>query len=295
MKTNNINKINSFDIFNYFLLSLGALITIFPLYYVIIVSFARYEDIMKQTLFLFPRAIDFSAYKAIFASPLIPNAYIITIISTVAGTLLSMIISVAGAYAMSKKDLPGRKILFFMIIFTMYFSGGMIPSYLVTLKLHTIDTIWVLILNYAVATFYFIILKNFFEQMPASLEESAKMDGANDIYVLWKIVIPTAAPVIATIALFYSVDKWNEYYLAVLYISNPKLRPLQMVLREVLQNFSQMSGTSMMQSIRDMGRTVYTTSVKMAIVVVTTAPILIVYPFVQKYFTKGIMFGAVKE
>lgn len=293
-KNMKIDRTNSFDVFNTVIMGLLAFITIFPFYYVIIVSVAKYEDIMKQLIYLVPKALDFGSYKMILSTNLISNALFVTLFITIFGTLLSMAASVAGAYALSKKGFPGRKVIYALVIFTMFFSGGLIPYYLIVKATGLINNIFAMIIPIAVNTFYVILLKNYFEEMPASIEESAKIDGANDLYILYKIIIPTAAPVIATICLFYAVDKWNEYYSAILFISDNKKYPLQMVLREIILNYTQLKGVGAFDRAVA-SRAVYTKSVQMAVVVLTTVPILVVYPFIQKYFTKGIMFGSVKE
>lgn len=293
-KSMKIDRINSFDVINTIIMGFLALLTIFPFYYVLIVSVAKYEDIMKQLIYLIPKALDFSSYEIILSTNLITNALGVTLFITIFGTLLSMAVSVTGGYALSKKGFPGRKLIYALVIFTMFFSGGLIPYYLIVKGIGLINSIFSMIIPMAVSTFYIILLKNYFEEMPASIEESAKIDGANDLYILYKIIVPTAAPVIATICLFYAVDKWNEYYSAILFVSDDKKYPLQMVLRGIILNFTQLKGQGGFDRAAA-SRPIYTKSVQMAVVVLTTVPILLAYPFIQKHFTKGIMFGSVKE
>lgn len=290
----NKKKATGFDVFNFILMTILAIITIFPFYYVILISFADYEAVQKQLIYIFPTTLNFDAYKMVFKGKMFVNAFFVSVFITVVGTALSMVLSTAAAYTLSKKFIPGQKVMFTLVLIPMFFSGGLIPYYLTIKNVGLIDKIWVLIIPGAINTFYLILMKNFFEDLPASIEESAKIDGANDMYILYKIVIPTSAPVIATISLFYAVDKWNEYYSALLFISNRNLYPLQLVLREAVLDFTQLMGSSIGAQIARSNRAMYPQAMKMAIITITTVPILCVYPFLQKHFTKGIMFGAVK-
>ncbi|MFC5402772.1 carbohydrate ABC transporter permease [Cohnella soli] len=296
MRTKKI-KWNPFDIANSLLMVLLAILTVFPFYYMLIISIADYADIRKQLIYLIPKSLNFSSYKIVMETSYFLNSFYISVIVTVVGTIVSMLVTIAAAYALSKKGIPGWRPIYTAAIIPLFFSGGLIPYYLTVKAVGMINDISVMIIPTALAPFYLIILKNFFDDLPESLEESAKIDGANDIYILYKIVIPISTPAIATISLFYAVDRWNDYYSAVLFISNQKLYPLQMVLREVLMNFEMLKGSVVGSAIIEQNKNsyVYTQSLKMAIVVVATVPILLVYPFVQKYFNKGIMLGAVKE
>ncbi len=272
-----------------------AFITIFPLYYVVLISFADYGAVQKQLIYIFPTSLNLEAYKLIFDEKMFFNAFLVSVFITVVGTVLSMLLSTAASYALSKKFVPGQKIMFTLILIPMFFGGGLIPYYMMIKNLHLIDKIWVMILPGAVNTFYLILLKNFFEDLPASIEESAKIDGANDLYILYRIVLPTSAPVIATISLFYAVDRWNDYYTALLFISNRNLYPLQLLLREAILNVNQIMASSIGAQIAQSNRAPYTQGLQMAIIVISTIPIFCVYPFLQKHFTKGIMLGAIKE
>lgn len=289
------NKITGFDLFNTALMFMLGIVAIFPLYYVVLISIADYAEIQKQIIYIYPTTFNFSAYSMILSERMFLNSFMVSVFITAAGTLLSIIVSSAAAYALSKEKAPGRKLMFYIILIPMFFSGGLIPSYLNITSLHLIDNILVLIIPGAISSFYLILLKNFFEDMPVSVEESAKMDGANDIQILWKIVLPTAAPIIATISLFYAVDKWNDYYTALLYISSRNKIPLQLLLREAILDFNQVIASSVGQQLARAETPVYTPSLQMSIIVISTIPIFCVYPFLQKHFTKGIMLGSVKE
>jgi len=288
-------KLGLFDAINYVILFLLAIITIFPLYYVVIVSLATQADIQKHLIYILPYSINFDAYAFVFKNDMIYSATFVSIFITLAGTFLSMLISTAAGYTLSKKRIPGSKIMFAFVVIPLFFTGGLIPNYLTIKSYGLINNIFVLILPSLINTFYLILIKNFFEEIPASIEESAKIDGANDIVVLYKIVLPMAAPIIATMSLFYAVDKWNDYFSALLYISNDRLKPLQLVLRQVLVDYTTVTSSAIGASIAASTSPIYQLSLQMAIIVVATIPIFIVYPFLQKYFAKGIIVGAVKE
>ena len=287
-------KRTPFDYINGVFLLLLAIVTAFPLYYVLIISVGSYKDIVTSNMYLFPSSLDLTAYRSIFETRRIGSSFLISLFVTIVGTELGMIVSVAMAYSLSKSHVPGMKLAFGLVLLTMFFSGGMIPYYLTIKSLGLIDKVAVMILPTCVSVFNVIVLKNNFAQVPPSLEESARIDGANDMTILFRIVLPTCKPILATIVLFYAVDRWNEWWHAMLFITTPAKQPLQIVLREVLFNFDQMRST-IGASLAQNTKPVYNRSVQMATVTVATLPILCVYPFLQKYFTKGLMIGAVKE
>ena len=287
-------KRTPFDYINGVFLLLLAIVTAFPLYYVLIISVGSYKDIVTSNMYLFPSSLDLTAYRSIFETRRIGSSFLVSLFVTVAGTGLGMIVSVAMAYSLSKSHVPGMKLAFGVVLLTMFFSGGMIPYYLTIKSLGLIDKVAVMILPTCVSVFNVIVLKNNFAQVPPSLEESARIDGANDMTILFRIVLPTCKPILATIVLFYAVERWNEWWHAMLFITTPTKQPLQIVLREVLFNFDQMRST-IGASLAQNTKPVYNRSVQMATVTVATLPILCVYPFLQKYFTKGLMIGAVKD
>ena len=287
-------KRTPFDYINGVFLLLLAIVTAFPLYYVLIISVGSYKDIVTSNMYLFPSSLDLTAYRSIFETRRIGSSFLVSLFVTVAGTGLGMIVSVAMAYSLSKSHVPGMKLAFGVVLLTMFFSGGMIPYYLTIKSLGLIDKVAVMILPTCVSVFNVIVLKNNFAQVPPSLEESARIDGANDMTILFRIVLPTCKPILATIVLFYAVERWNEWWHAMLFITTPTKQPLQIVLREVLFNFDQMRST-IGASLAQNTKPVYNRSVQMATVTVATLPILCVYPFLQKYFTKGLMIVAVKE
>ena len=292
-KTKKLNHYTGFDVFLVILMGLLALITAFPFYYMVIVSFGTYESIHSQTLYLWPSVFDTAAYKIVFDNKLFWSSVQTTVFVTVVGTFLGVICSVAAAYPLSKKDLPGGKFFFNMMLFTMFFSGGLIPGYLVVQQVGLGDSVWCMILPVLVGQFNVILIKNYVEDLPASIEESARIDGANDMVILFKIILPMSTPIIATVALFIAVDRWNEYWFAMLHIIDKSKQPLQLLLRNVLMDTTHaMTGAA--AAIASQERKVYDQSLQMAIVTIATVPILLVYPFFQRYFVKGIAIGAVK-
>jgi putative aldouronate transport system permease protein len=276
------------------LLGLGAIAAVFPFYQTILMSFSTVLD-RNSGVMLYPRSVDFSSYRFIFHEGKVIRGLQISVLVTVLGTLVNMVLTTAGAYALSKKSLPGRNLIFTGIIITMFFSGGLIPFYLTIQSLHLQNNLLVLILPAAVNAFNLILMKNFFGTINPALEESAKIDGANDLSILVRIIIPVSLPIMATMVLFYSVDRWNEWWLAMLFINNINMHPLQLVLRDAIVNMSQMLNSTIGSQMAAKTQTIYADSVKSAMIVITALPILAVYPFVQKYFNAGITLGSVKE
>lgn len=276
-------------------LGVAAVICIFPFYQTLLISLSSLSDISTQRVYLYPSSIDFSAYKYLAAEGKVSQGILVTLAVTVLGTALNMFVTTSGAYALSKKSLPGRNFIFNAIIFTMFFSGGLIPYFLTVQGLGLQNSILVMIVPVAVNTFNVILMKNFFNTISPSLEESAKIDGANDITILFHIVLPVSKPILAAITLFYAVDRWNEWWMGMMFINDTTLYPLQLVLREAIINISAlMRDTSAGAELASRAKSVYPESIKSAIIIVSAVPILLVYPFLQKYFSAGIMIGAIK-
>lgn len=275
-------------------LGLLAFISIFPFYNVLITSFGEASAMAKQSVYLIPTSFNFTAYEYIFSGDKILKSFLISFMVTFGGTFINLLLSLCGAYALSKRSMPGRKIMLYMILFTMFFNGGLIPYYLTVKNLGLVNHIMVMILPLAVNTFYLLIVMSYFRTLPPALEESAKIDGANDIQILAKIIIPTSMPTIAAIGLFYAVDRWNEWWHALLFISDINKYPLQLLLRQVLVNFNEIMQNGIASSMAQKAVGIYPDTIKMAVVVVASIPILLVYPFLQKYFTKGMMLGSIK-
>jgi putative aldouronate transport system permease protein len=275
-------------------LGMLSLVALFPFYQTLMLSFSTLNDVGSNKLFLYPSTFDLGAYKFLFAEGKVSRGLLISSIVTISGTALSLIVTSAGAYTLSKKSLPGRNIIFGGIIFTLFFNGGLIPYFLTLQKLHLQNSLLVMIIPLAVNTFYLILMKNYFNTIPPDLEESAKIDGANDITILIRIIVPISMPIIATMTLFYAVDRWNEWWLPTIFINDTMLYPLQLVLRNALTNLSASVGNAAAETLARGTQNAYEGSVRGALIVIAVVPILLVYPFIQKYFAKGILIGSVK-
>ncbi|SFB06846.1 putative aldouronate transport system permease protein [Cohnella sp. OV330] len=288
-------KWSPFDIGAFIVLGLLAVITFFPFYNVLIVSVAKFEAISKSDFYIVPLSFDLTAYKLLLEDAKFWTSFLNSVIVTVAGVAFSMAISVAGAYALSKRGMPGRNAMLSLILFTMFFNGGLIPFYLIVKDLGLVNNLLVMIVPAGLNTFYLIIMKNYFGGIPESLEESAKLDGANDLYILYKIILPISAPFMATFALFYAVERWNEWWYALIFISDASKAPLQIYLRETLITSNSMLSL-MAQTLAEQRQSakVYAPALQMAAIVVSSLPIIAVYPFLQKHFDKGIMVGSIK-
>lgn len=293
-KKRKLKGIKPFDIGLNLFFVLLSLVTLYPFYYVLIISVSNSVATAQHVPYLLPYVVDIAGYQTIFTDAAFVKALGVSLFVTVVGVCINMILSVLGAYVLAKKDLIGRKFLMALVLFTMLFSGGLVPSYLNVKNLGLINSIWSMILPTAVSTYYMIIMKNYFMSLPEGLEEAARIDGANPFVILTKIVVPISMPFMATFTLFYAVERWNEWYNAMLYINQKNLQPLQIYLREVLISLSSQLAS---QAQVMLGKTmkVQATTVQMACIIVTMLPILCVYPFVQKHFVKGVMVGGLKE
>lgn len=287
-------RISAFPILNNIFFAMVALLMLFPLWNVIVVSLTEYRDYVADPLMIFPKQISLEAYQYIFASDDLITALKVTVLITLSGTLSSMLFSMTGAYALSKRRMPGRSLFLTLILITMFFSGGIVPNFLLIKDLGIYDTLWSLILPTMINTWYLIIMKNYFAGLPEALEESARIDGANDLHILFRIILPISMPIIATFTLFYGVDHWNEWWNAMMYINDTHKYPLQLVLRNlIVKNFS--SASMATAYAQDSAQFVAKENIKMATAVVAIVPITLVYPFLQKYFAKGVMVGAIKS
>ncbi len=283
-----------FDIFNYVLMIMLVIITIYPFLYVIFASFSDPAELIKLNgILLRPAGFSLEGYKAVISNKEIFTGYMNTIFYVVVGTSCSVFFTILTAYPLSKKNLKYGRYVMLMIIFTMFFSGGMIPSYLTVKNLGLLNTRGAIIIPGLILTYNLIIMRTSFSAIPSAVEESAKIDGANDFTILFRIVVPLSWSVIAVMVLYYGVGQWNAWFNASIYLKDRKLFPLQLFLREILINSSTDkmvqsagSGSGAKASLEEV--------LKNALVVVSTVPIMIVYPFLQKHFVKGVMIGAVK-
>ncbi|XOK60546.1 carbohydrate ABC transporter permease [Paenibacillus elgii] len=280
-----------FDAVNIVLLLGVAAATLYPFVYMAAVSVSKDIYVMKNEVFLWPKGFNLNMYEVVFRDKQIWSAYRNTILYVTLGTAVSLVVTSMGAYALSRKDMVFQRGFTLMIVFTMFFSGGMIPTFLVVRELGLVDTIWAMVLPGAVNTWNLIIMRTFFSGMPKELEESGRMDGLTDIGVFVRIVLPLSKAVFATIGLFYAVALWNNFYLPLLYLRQPDLFPLQVLLRNLI-----LAGAVNSGEVTSIGgdNLIVEDSLKFATIMVSTVPILLIYPFIQKYFVKGVMIGAVK-
>ncbi len=281
-----------FQTVNYAILLLLAVITILPFIHVIAASFATAQELAVKKFLLFPTTFSLDAYRYIFSTNMIARSLTVSIGITLFGTAFSMLVTILMAYGLSRRDLDGRRTIMFLVVFTMLFNGGMIPTFLIVNAVGLVDTFAALIIPTALNAFNLIILRNFFSNLPEGLEESAKIDGCNDFGILFRIVLPLSMPAIATISLFYAVTYWNTYMHAILYLNDATKWPIQIILRQVVVLASGMNVDN-----SDFGADFVTPpeqTVKMAVIVVATVPVLLVYPFLQKHFAKGALLGSIK-
>lgn len=284
-----INGDKVIEIIAYLILIAFCIAIAFPIMQVVTISMSPPHVINKIGFHFVPTEFDWTGYKQVLGDELVWNSYKNTLIRTALGLGVSLLISVLGAYPLSKKNLPNRRFWMTLFVFTMYFSGGMIPTYLLVKKIGIIDTVWALVLPSALNVYNLIILRNFFEGIPNEIEESAKLDGAGSFQVLFLIVLPLAKAVLATVALWVGVASWNDWFQCMIYIHDDKKYVLQYILRRILTQ-----GLDPNANVATNVEMISTEATKMAALVVTMVPILCVYPFLQKYFVKGVMLGAVK-
>ncbi|UQZ85949.1 L-arabinose transport system permease protein AraQ [Paenibacillus konkukensis] len=282
-----------FDLFNVLLLLLLVVVTAYPCLYVLFASISDGVSLNVGSKLLYgPRGFQLESYKRVFSNPMLWTGYLNTLIYVVLGTALNLLLTCFAAYGLSRTYLPGRKTMMKFIIFTMFFSGGMIPSYLLVMNLGMINTIFAMIVPGAISTWNLIILRTAFMALPPSLEESAKIDGANDFFILFRIVIPLCLPALSVILLYYAVGHWNAFFDALIYLRKREMFPIQMVLREILI----LNDSSMLVGVTDsVDRMQETIPLKYATIIVSSLPVLFLYPFLQKYFVQGMMIGAIKE
>ncbi|ALS26566.1 ABC transporter permease [Paenibacillus sp. 32O-W] len=276
---------------NHLLLALFGMVTLFPFLHVLAQSLSSQTAVVSNQVTIFPVDFQIEAYKLLLRDQAFYQSFGISIVRVVAGVAINMAVTSLMAYPLSRKDLKGRSLIMNMVIFTMLFQGGLIPSFLLLKELHMLDTLWALLLPSAVSAFNLILLKNFFQSIPVSLEESAKMDGAGHDTILWRIYMPLSMPAVATLTLFYAVMHWNTYFDAVMYISNPELNPLQVYLRNMIvlndSNIELTNNTGLFL--------VSPETLKAATIMASVIPMILIYPFIQKYFAKGVMLGSLKE
>lgn len=283
-----------FDLVNHLLLLLVLLVVLYPLVFVASASVSNPEAVLNGEVWLWPKELSFTGYEKVFANGDIVRGYGNTILYTAVGTLVNVTLTIMAAYPLSRKDFYGRHAITALFVFTMFFSGGLIPTYLLVKNLGMVNTMWALIIPNAVAIWNIIIMRTFFQQsIPLEVQESAQMDGCGNLQILWRIVLPLSLPILAVMVLFYSVAHWNAYFQALIYLTDRSKYPLQLILREILiqSNMREMLQTneeSLAKSIME------AESIKYAVVIIANLPVLLLYPFLQRYFVKGMVIGAVK-
>lgn len=281
----------AFKLFTVIIVLIIAASCLFPFLYIVSVSFSNKNAVLRSEVFLYPVDFDLSAYRAVFNNRALMTSMWFTIGLTILHTIICVIMTILCAYPLSKPELRLKTPLLLYIMFTMYFSGGMIPGYLNIKELGLIDSFWVLILPGCLSTYNMILMKSFFTAMPREIEESAYVDGANDVVVLVKIILPLSKAMLATIALFYAVGRWNGFMDALLYINDGDMYTIQIRLRQMIQS-SQVS--ALIEDIPEMKENVIAETVKAACLIFSMIPVMIIYPWLQKYFVKGVMIGSVK-
>ena len=283
----------------YALLAVMAFVAFYPFWNAAVISFNNGTDTLRGGITFWPRAFTLENYQVVFEDSRLVNGFVISVLRTLIGTLLSIGATAIFAYGMSRSELIGRKGYMIFCIITMYFSGGLIPTFLLIRSLDLFNTFWVMIIPGIISVWNMIIFRTFFKSMPAGLEESAKIDGCSNWGVLFRIVLPLSGPVIATLSLFTAVYHWNDWFTPSIYISNADLLPIQTKLQQILnsnimsEQMAQMDSAA--QGRMSRMKAVTSKSLSMATMMVATIPILCVYPFLQKYFVKGVLVGSLKE
>jgi putative aldouronate transport system permease protein len=283
-----------FNTVNATLLAFVSIVTFFPLYYVFVVSFTDPSEYIKGGVILWPAEWSLASYKYLFTTNAFTKAMLNSTFLATVGTALSLLVTSGLSYALSRRRLQGRRIMMLMILLTTLFNPGIIPPYLLVRDLGLINSTWSLILPVLTSGWYVLLMKGFFDSIPASLEEAARIDGCNDVSVWVRIILPLSLPSLAAFGLFYAVAYWNTFFTALLYINDFEKQPLQVLLQNMLIDSSTASGGSAAQEMMSEER-IPPETLKMAAVVVATVPILLVYPLLQKHFAKGAMVGSVKE
>ncbi|MFS0612680.1 carbohydrate ABC transporter permease [Lederbergia ruris] len=288
----------TFDLVNKIFVLIVTIIIIYPLVFAISASISDPSAVSTGKMWLWPVDITFKGFKVIFENDAIWLGYRNTILYTVLGTLLHLMILLPCAYALSRKEVMGKKLILWFVLFTMLFNGGLIPTYLVVKSLGMVDTIWAIVVPGVVGAWSILVARTFFEQnVPDQLVEASRMDGASDLYTFFKIVLPLSAPIIAVMALFHGVSLWNQYFTALIYLTDTNLFPLQLILREILIiheiDTAAGGGAALGDSLVEQVKTA--ALVKYAVIIVAALPLLIVYPFLQRYFVQGVLIGSIKE
>ena len=279
----------------YLILTIAGLVTLLPMVNILARSLSEAHNVTANPMMLVPEGLTLEAYRYIFDTRVLMRSFGITVFVTVVGTFLNLVFTTTAAYGLSKTYLPGHRILMWLVIIPMLFSAGLIPTYIQIKNLGLLDSVWILVLWGLVSPFNLILMRNFFWSIPPELEDSARMDGASDIRVLWDVVLPLSKPVLATVGLFYAVGHWNDFFTGLFFISDNSKWPLQVVMRSIIIDQSMLNMGSTNAPGQDITRLVVSAeNIRAATIVFAIVPILLVYPFLQRYFVKGILLGSVK-
>ena len=289
-RKNSIEKTTAFDLFNIAFTLLFALLVIYPFYNCILISITPQFIYAREPFMLYPKAFTWESYYVVFENRVLFTGMGVTVIITLVGVVYNMVLTLLLAYAFNKEFLF-KKFFLYMIIFTMYFSGGLIPFYLLVKDLGLMDNLMSMVLPTGVSIAYMTVMRKYFAALPEELEESAKLDGANELTILFRIVMPISMPMVVTFCLYYGVERWNEWWYGMLFIKDAFKQPLQLVLRGIIQAAG---NTNTSSHLLEAGIIPFNDGIKMASIVITMFPIMCVYPFLQKYFVKGLAIGAVK-
>lgn len=290
-----MKKIKAFDVINVLLMILLGAITLIPVLTVAAKAFSDPTYVIAGRVGIIPKGLQLDTIRYVLNRPEFLNAFKNSIFVTGVGTMMAMLMTVSAAYPLSKPELRGRKFFLYIFVFVMLFGAGMVPSYLLYNSLHLLNTRWALIFASGFSVFNLLVVKNYFEQLPESIEEAARIDGASNMQILFRVVLPMSAPVLATVALFYAVGYWNNYFSGVMYITKPELRTLQHYLYDLLRLASQsVENAGQVMEGADSLAAISSESITSATIVISTVPILVLYPLLQKHFVKGITIGSVK-
>lgn len=283
------------DICKIVVLSIVVIVTIYPFWNVFIISINDATDSLRGGLYFLPRKLSFSAYTNILTRKTFLESIKVSVGRTLVGTPVAILVTSMLAYALSRKDLVGGKGFNLLFIFTMYFGGGLVPYYMVLKNMNLLNSFWVFIIPMMMSVYNMILVKNYIQSMPDELFEAARIDGANDLLIFFRMVIPLSKPILMTVGLFVAISQWNSWFDAYLYTSSQSLKPMQSILVEILNQYQTKGSVSDQMSKAAAGVTVTPDSIRMAATMIVTIPIIMIYPFIQKYFVKGIMLGAVKN
>lgn len=289
-RRNRIRRFTAIDFLILFVLTLLALLILYPFYNTILVSVVPQNDYVRSPFMLVPTRFTAESYQFVLSSSLLMRSMGTSAVMMIVGTIYNMLLTVLMAYAFTK-PLPGRNFFRFLVVFTMYFGGGLVPYYLLIKDLGLIDSFWVMVLPTVISVTYMLIISGFFTSLPSELVESANIDGASEMTILFRIMLPLSLPILATFTLYYAVERWNEWYSAMLFIKDVEKWPLQYTLRKIIQDANFVTNQAMTGEVRP---PTYGEGVKMACIVVTMFPLMALYPFLQRYFLTGLTLGAVK-